>query len=75
MLPTPVKPGDRYRRIVEWSDEDGCFVGTCPDLFIGGVHGPDEAKVREELDEVVDECIRILEEDGDPLPNLAAEPS
>ena len=29
----------RYMKIVEWSDEDGCFVGTCPGLMFGGVHG------------------------------------
>ncbi len=35
----------RYPKIVEWSEEDGCFVGRCPLLFDGGVHGNDEASV------------------------------
>jgi len=63
-----MKPGDRYQKIVEWSDEDGCYVGTCPDLMYGGVHGPNEQKVFAELCQVVDEWIQIHELDGVPLP-------
>jgi predicted HicB family RNase H-like nuclease len=63
-----MKPSDRYLKIVEWSQEDGCYVGTCPGLMLGGVHGPNEAKVYRELCQVVEEVIRIYEEDGDPLP-------
>ena len=39
----------RYRKIVEWSNEDGCYVGTCPGFMYGGVHGADEMKVFREL--------------------------
>lgn len=67
-----MKPGDRYLKIVEWSEEDGCYVGRCPGLMFGGVHGPDEAKVYRELCQVVEECIKIQEEDGDPLPEPTA---
>lgn len=34
----------RYAKFVEWSDEDDCFIGRCPELMMGGVHGQDEAK-------------------------------
>lgn len=60
--------GDRYARIVQWSDEDGCFIGTCPELFMGGCHGDDPRAVFDELCEIVEENIRIYEEDGKPLP-------
>jgi predicted HicB family RNase H-like nuclease len=63
-----MKPADRYLKIVEWSDEDQCYVGTCPGLMMGGVHGDDEAAVYAELCTVVDEWIRIQEEDNEPLP-------
>ena len=23
----------RYVKLVEWSEEDGCFIGSCPELF------------------------------------------
>ena len=25
-----------YVKIIEWSDEDQCYVGCCPGLFYGG---------------------------------------
>ena len=39
------KKNDRYLKVVEWSEEDGCYVGTAPGLILGGVHGKDEVKV------------------------------
>lgn len=63
-----MKVSDRYLKIVEWSEEDGCYVGTCPGLFYGGVHGMDEAKVYAELCEVVEENIDLYLEDNRPLP-------
>lgn len=63
-----MKTADQYLKIVEWSDEDGCYVGRCPGLFHGGVHGPDEAKVYRELCDVVDEWVALCHEDGVPLP-------
>lgn len=59
----------RYPKLVEWSDEDQCFVGTCPGLMLGGVHGNDEAKVYAELCQAVEEIIAVLESDGHPLPS------
>ena len=35
----------RYAKFVEWSDEDKCFIGRCPELMLGGVHENDEAKI------------------------------
>ena len=63
-----MKPTDRYLKIVEWSEEDQCYVGTCPGLMLGGVHGDNEAAVYAELCTAVEEWIRIHEEDEDPLP-------
>jgi predicted HicB family RNase H-like nuclease len=67
-----MKPSDRYLKIVEWSDEDGCYVGTCPGLMLGGVHGDDEARVYAELCRTVKEWIAIHEQDGTPLPPATA---
>lgn len=63
-----MKKSDRYLKIVEWSEEDRCYVGTCPGLMLGGVHGADEAKVFKELCQVVEEWIRIHQDDDEPLP-------
>lgn len=67
-----MRPSDRYLKIVEWSEEDQCYVGTCPGLMLGGVHGDNEARVYKELCQAVDEWIRIHEQDGDPLPPATA---
>ena len=57
-----------YLKIVEWSEEDQCYVGRCPELMLGGVHGPNEKAVFAELCEVVDEWIALATIDGDHLP-------
>src|SRR2546425_12747348 len=58
----------RYPKFVEWSDEDQCFIGRCPMLFNGGVHGDDEAAVYRELCRTAEEWVGILHKDGVPLP-------
>ncbi len=58
----------RYVKIIEWSDEDKCFIGSCPELFYGGCHGENEHQVFDELCQVIEETIHIYEEDGKPLP-------
>lgn len=58
----------RYLKIVEWSDEDGCFVGRCPGLFFGGCHGRDETKVYRELCQIVEEHVADLLAGREPLP-------
>ncbi|HAB17270.1 MAG TPA: toxin-antitoxin system HicB family antitoxin [Verrucomicrobiota bacterium] len=65
----------RYVKIVEWSDEDRCFVGTCPGLMFGGVHGTDEAKVYAELCQATEEVISLMESEGHRLPPGTAKPS
>jgi predicted RNase H-like HicB family nuclease len=60
--------GDRYVKLIEWSEEDGCFIGSCPELFYGGCHGSDARAVFSELCEVIDETVEIYERDGKPLP-------
>ncbi len=62
-----------YVKIVEWSDEDGCYVGRCPELFGGGTHGKDEAKVYAELCKIVEDVLadKLAEKSEIPSP-LAA---
>jgi len=63
-----VNKPDHYLKIVEWSDEDGCFVGRCPELMLGGVHGDDERDVFSQLCDAINEWVAIAEQDGEPLP-------
>lgn len=57
-----------YIKIVEWSDEDQCFVGQCPGVVGPCCHGDNEAEVYAELCEIVEEWLEILKQDGKPLP-------
>ena len=63
-----MKTSARYAKIVEWSDEDNCYVGSAPGLILGGCHGDDEQAVFEELCQVVEEAIEIYEAEGKSLP-------
>jgi len=63
-----MKESARYAKIVEWSDEDQCYVGSCPGLFYRGCHGEDEQEVFEELCRIVEETIDLYREEGRPLP-------
>jgi predicted RNase H-like HicB family nuclease len=62
----------RYTKIVEWSEEDGCFVGSAPPLIGPCCHGKDETKVYAELCQIVEEWIGLLEGDGHALPESLA---
>jgi predicted HicB family RNase H-like nuclease len=61
---------DNYLKIVEWSEEDKCYVGSAPGLFIGGVHGKNQDKVFKELCDIVEETITIMLKEGRPLPKV-----
>lgn len=62
------KEADLYTKVVYWSDEDQCFIGMCPELMFGGIHGNDALQVFTELNQAVDEVIGIMKESGKPLP-------
>ena len=58
----------KYIKIVEWSDEDECFIGYCPGIIGPCCHGTDEIEVYQQLCENVDEWIEILHRDNEALP-------
>ena len=57
-----------YVKIVEWSDEDGAFVGQYPGMIGPCCHGPDEVEVYRELCGIVAEWLEFARRDGRPLP-------
>ena len=59
--------GDKYVKLVEWSDEDSCFIGSCPELLMGGCHGNDPRSVFNELCEIIEETIELYKQDGKPF--------
>ena len=71
MKPTPTQIRDqarRYLKVVEWSDEDGCYIGSAPPLIGQCCHGDTEAAVLKQLNVIVEEWVTTLLTDGKPLP-------
>lgn len=58
----------KYLIIVEWSDDDQCFIGQCPGVIGPCCHGNNEKDVYAELCEIVDEWLDLLKKEGKPLP-------
>ena len=51
-----MKERDRYLKIVEWSEEDQCYIGSVPGWIGKCCHGDNEEKVyRKKLCQIVDE--------------------
>lgn len=63
-----MKDSAKYAKLVEWSEEDQCHVGSAPGLIYGGCHGDDERQVFAELCDIVEEAIALYRADGVPLP-------
>ncbi|MFM7207381.1 MAG: type II toxin-antitoxin system HicA family toxin [Planctomycetaceae bacterium] len=62
-----MKTTDAYHKWVEWSDEDGAYIGKCPDL-ISGIHGDDPVRVYADLARVIEEVVAHFEQSGRQLP-------
>ncbi|MBP2671267.1 MAG: hypothetical protein H6Q85_1333 [candidate division NC10 bacterium] len=63
-----MKESARYVKIVEWSEEGQCYVGSSPGLLYGGCHGDDEKQVFDELRQIVEETITLCRKDNKALP-------
>ncbi|MDV7391426.1 hypothetical protein RZS08_08745, partial [Arthrospira platensis SPKY1] len=63
-----MKPSNQYLKIVEWSEEDQCYIGQCLDIIGPCCHGDDEVQVYNELCKIVDEWISLMIADGKSLP-------
>jgi predicted RNase H-like HicB family nuclease len=63
-----MKESALYAKIVEWSEEDQCFVGSAAGLVYGGCHGDDEKEVFDQLCQIVDEIIDLYHKERKPLP-------
>lgn len=63
-----MKTKDKYIKLVEWSEEDNCFVGSIPGWIGKCCHGDDEFEVYKELDKILKEWIDIYKKDKLKLP-------
>ncbi|MGD8779323.1 MAG: toxin-antitoxin system HicB family antitoxin [Ignavibacteria bacterium] len=63
-----MKEKDRYIKLVEWSEEDDCYVGSIPGWIGKCCHGDDEYLVYKKLDKILEEWISIYKNDNIKLP-------
>ena len=70
-----MKVADQYIKLVEWSEEDQCYVGSSPGFIGPCCHGNDESKVYKELCGIVDEWVDIHQKENLPLPESFASKS
>ncbi len=63
-----MKEQDKYLKIVEWSQEDNCYVGSVPGWLGKCCHGDSEVEVYKELCTIVEEWITIYKKDNLKLP-------
>ena len=68
-----MRPNDRYHKWIEWSAQDGAYLGRCPDV-ITGIHGTDPIRLYGELCTVIDEVLTELRESGRALPEPLTRP-
>jgi predicted RNase H-like HicB family nuclease len=71
-----MKPQDQYLQFVRWEEEDGLYVGYCPDLFpFGGVcHGTTAVEAFARLSEIVEDTVATAQEQGIELPPPSTRP-
>jgi len=63
-----MKDSAKYVKIVEWLDEDGCYVGSAPGLIYAGCRGDDEKHVFEKRCRIVEEVVELYHQEGQPPP-------
>ncbi len=62
----------KHVKIVEWSEEDGAFVGQCPGIVGPCCHEANEADVYRDLCAIVEEWLELARKEGKPLPPATA---
>ena len=63
-----MKEQDQYIKLVEWSEEDQCYIGSVPGWIGRCCHGEKEEDVFRELCGIVDEWIELYKNEGIELP-------
>ena len=61
-----------FMKVVEWSEEDGCFIGSAPPLVGQCCHGDTEEDVYRQLAVIVPDVIETYERRGFALPEATA---
>ncbi len=62
----------RYLKVIEWSDEDRCYIGSAPPIVGQACHGATETEVLKQLKVIVEQWVEQLLKEKHPLPSPTA---
>lgn len=62
-----IKASD-YIKVVEWSEKEGCFIGSAPPLIGPCCHGTNEEEVYRQLCRIVAEWVDLFNKEARRLP-------
>jgi predicted RNase H-like HicB family nuclease len=57
-----------YSFRIEWSEENEAFIGRCLEFPSLAAHAPTPNKALKSIEEVVEESVQWMEEDGEEIP-------
>ena len=57
-------PEQSHMKVVEWSEDDGCYVGSAPPLVGQCCHGDTEEDVYRQLSVIVPDVLQTRAEKG-----------
>lgn len=66
-----MKPKQAYMKVVEWSEADGCYIGSAPPLVGPCCHGDTKEEVCQQLAAIVPDVIATYHEKGFKLPEAS----
>ena len=66
-----MKKSPPYSMRIHWSNEDGCFIGTCPEFPHASGFGDSPTEAARELGTAIDLAIQTHKEEDWPLPEPA----
>ena len=63
----------QYLKLVRWSDEDGCYVGSIPELCGDCCHGDERAEINAKLVSIAEDLVDYYRDKG-ALPARKTQP-
>ena len=60
---------EKYTYRIEWSEEDHCHIAKCLEFPSLAAHGETTEEALREIKFVVEESVKWMREEGEPVPN------
>ena len=64
-----------YLKLVRWSDEDDCYIGSIPDVCGDCCHGDTKIEVYKQLLDIEESWFETWDQDGKEYPPIITKPT